>query len=246
MKHKILEHLLENKKLGKKSLAVLVDPDKSNRLDDLINVCEKSPPDIFLLGSSFRGDELIFQCVEKLRSISQVPIVLFPGNMNQVVPNADALLLLSVISSRNPELLIGKQVEAALRIRDSKLEVIPTGYLLIESGRLTTVQYMSQSLPIPRAKPELAAATALAGIQQGLDAIYLEAGSGADETVPELMISAVSKNTGCLLFTGGGIVSSEQLDIVYRAGSDIAVVGNILESFPEMLHELIKVRDRYI
>ena len=244
MKHNLLDFLLKRKHEGLKSLAVLVDPDKTSRLDELLRESVASPPDIFLLGSSFKGDESIVQCIAKIRSVSKVPCVLFPGNMNQVVAEADALLLLSVISSRNPDLLIGKHVEAALRIRQSELEVVPTGYLLIESGRLTSVQYMSQSLPIPRNKPELAAATAMAGEQLGMKAIYLEAGSGAEQTVPAAMITAVQASIEGLVFTGGGITKTEELLACYRAGSDIAVVGNILEAEPGLLKSFAAVRDQ--
>lgn len=226
-------------------MAVLVDPDKTGRLTPLLDECRKFPPDLILVGGSFRGDELTSRCIQLLREKVSVPIVLFPGNANQVTKEADAILLLSVISSRNPDLLIGRHVEAALRVKESGLEIIPTGYILVESGKLTTVQYVSQSLPVPRTKPELAAATAIAGEQLGLKAIYLEAGSGADEVVPASMIAAVHKHTGILLFTGGGITSTENLSNCYAAGADIAVVGNALETNPGLLPLLIQKRDQH-
>jgi phosphoglycerol geranylgeranyltransferase len=170
---------------------------------------------------------------------------LFPGNTNQVVSAADAILLLSVISSRNADLLIGRHVEAALRVKQSGLEIIPTGYILVESGRLTSVHYMSQSMPVPNTKPELAAATALAGEQLGLKAIYLEAGSGAEQIVPAAIIAAVKKSINCLLFTGGGITKPEDLDICYSAGTDIAVIGNKFESNPELFSQFADVRNKY-
>jgi geranylgeranylglyceryl phosphate synthase family protein len=165
--------------------------------------------------------------------------------MNQVVREADALLLLSVISSRNPDLLIGRHVEAAYKIRESGLHVIPTGYILIESGRLTSVQYMSQSLPVPRTKPELAAATAMAGEQLGMKLIYLEAGSGAEQTVPENIIKAVKRAVETPLITGGGIVNAELLHLCYLAGADVAVIGNALEHDPAMLEKFTSTRDRF-
>lgn len=245
MKHKLLQLLDDRRKRGHKSLAILIDPDKTAQVNELLRMCGNYPPDLFLVGSSFRGDEGMRNCIDKLRKHSDVPVALFPGNMNQVVSDADALLLLSVISSRNAELLIGKHVEASIHVKQSGLEVIPTGYILVESGSLTTVQYISQSLPVPRTKPELAAATALAGEQLGMKIIYLEAGSGADNTVPGNMISAVKNIIEIPLFTGGGIKSPDQLHECYTAGSDVAVVGNALENNPSLLSDLVRTRDTF-
>lgn len=245
MKDKLVDYFSDRKRNRKKSLAVLVDPDKMDKLSPLLEACRKHVPDLFLVGGSFRGDDMTSGCIRLLKENTEVPVVLFPGNVNQVVKGADAVLLLSVISSRNPDLLIGRHVEAALRVKESGLEIIPTGYILVESGKLTTVQYLSQSLPVPRSKPELAAATALAGEQLGLRAIYLEAGSGADEVVPVQMIAAVRKSIDILLFTGGGITSAENLSNCYAAGTDIAVVGNALETNPELLSYLIRTRDQH-
>lgn len=245
MKHNLLSFLTDRKQRGLKSLAVLVDPDKTAQLDILLDEAKAHPPDLFLVGSSFKGDEAMSRCIEKIRSAGEAFIGLFPGNMNQVVPEADALLLLSVISSRNPDLLIGRHVEAAYKIRSSGLSVVPTGYILIESGRLTSVQYMSQSLPVPRTKPELAAATAMAGEQLGMKLIYLEAGSGAEQTVPEAIIRAVKGAVDTPLITGGGIITPELLDLCYLAGADVAVVGNALEQHPALLSTFTSTRDRF-
>lgn len=244
-KDNFLQFLNDRKNRGLKTLAVLVDPDKTVQLEELIQVCKSATPDIFLVGGSFKGDEMVSNCIHQLRATMKIPIALFPGNMNQVVSDADALLLLSVISSRNPELLIGRHVEAALRIMQSGLEIVPTGYILVESGRLTSVQYMSQSLPVPRTKPELAAATAMAGEQLGMKVIYLEAGSGADQTVPSEMIEAVKRSIDAVLFTGGGISTQDQLSKCYEAGADVAVIGNALEQNPKLLHEFISIRNTY-
>lgn len=245
MKNNFLSYLLDRRTRGLKSLAVLVDPDKTKQIHELLEVCRTHPPDVFLVGGSFKGDELTSCCIRELKNAQPLPVALFPGNMNQVVSEADALLLLSVISSRNPDLLIGRHVEAALRVRQSGLEVIPTGYILVESGRLTTVQYMSQSLPVPRSKPELAAATAMAGEQLGMKIIYLEAGSGADEPVPAAMIAQVKKSTEALLFTGGGITSETQLAAAYASGTDVTVVGNVLETNPSLLKIFTQVREQH-
>ncbi len=243
MKTNLLAHFLERKKQKLKSLAVLIDPDKTEQLQALLNQCKLNPPDLFLVGSSFKGEESISACIGLLRSNLNVPIVLFPGNVGQVVKEADAILLLSVISSRNPDLLIGRHVEAALRVKQSGLEIIPTGYILVESGRLTSVHYMSQSMPVPNTKPELAAATALAGEQLGLRAIYLEAGSGAEQIVPAELIAAVNESTSTLLFTGGGITLAAQAAQCFAAGSDIVVIGNALESNPELFSQFAGSRD---
>ena len=245
MKHNQLTYFLQRKSQNLKSLAVLVDPDKTDNLHRLVDACGLNPPDLFLVGSSFKGEDSIVSCIQTLKQKTQVPIVLFPGNMNQVVKEADAVLLLTVISSRNPDLLIGRHVEAAFRIRQSGLEIIPTGYILVESGKLTSVHYMSQSMPVPNTKPELAAATALAGEQLGLRAVYLEAGSGAEQIVPAQLISAVASACTCLLFTGGGIVAPEQARQCYAAGSDILVIGNVLESKPELISQFADIRDQF-
>lgn len=244
MKNNLFHHFTERRNAGLKSLAVLVDPDKMSSVELLAEQCKINPPDLFLVGSSFRGDESVSACIATLRKSCAAPVVLFPGNMSQVVNNADALLLLSVISSRNADLLIGRHVEAALKVKQSGLEVIPTGYILVESGRLTSVHYMSQSMPIPNTKPELAAATAMAGEQLGLKAIYLEAGSGAEQVVPPEMIAAVKKSVSTLLFVGGGITKPEQLAACFEAGADIAVIGNKLESDPELFSQFAATRDQ--
>ena len=241
--HRIYDYLNSRRERGKKSLAVLIDPDKTKKLDQLLRDAERFPPDLFLVGSSIHGDENMNQCIGRIRKHTDVPVVLFPGNATQVTSSADALLLLSVISSRNPDLLIGRQVEASIKVKQAGLEVIPTGYILVESGALTTVQYISQSLPVPRHKPEIAVATALAGEQLGMKAIYLEAGSGAQYTVPEITVSAVRKSISSLLFTGGGITSAEMLHRVFHAGTDVAVVGNALEANPELLQDLVTIKE---
>jgi phosphoglycerol geranylgeranyltransferase len=243
-KNNVISLLSSRKQNGKKCLAILVDPDKMSQLAQLLDVCKQHTPDLFLVGGSFRGDEQMSDCIKRLRQSANIPVVLFPGNHNQVVRDADAVMLLSVISSRNADLLIGRQVEAALKIRQSELEVIPTGYILVESGKLTTVQYMSQSLPVPRNKPELAAATAMAGEQLGLKAIYLEAGSGADQSVPSEMIKAVAGTVAALLFAVGGFTTAGQLESCFGSGADIAVIGNALEQRPALLQEFITIRDK--
>lgn len=229
---------------GRKQLAVLVDPDKSEPafISEICTIAEKYPPDYF-----FTGGSLVFSslesCVISLRNLTQVPIVLFPGNVLQICPGADAILFLSLISGRNPEFLIGHHVLAAPVLKKTKLEVIPTAYILIENGHSTSVQYMSNTSPIPFNKPEIAVATAMAGEMLGLKLIYLEAGSGAAQAVGLNTISEVKKNTTVPLIVGGGIKNGNDLNAVYKAGADLVVVGTAVEENPEILKELIAVRD---
>ncbi|MCB0637612.1 MAG: geranylgeranylglyceryl/heptaprenylglyceryl phosphate synthase, partial [Lewinella sp.] len=178
---------------GRKQLAVLVDPDKTNRaaLIRLTELANQGGVDYFFWGGSLINETQAEYYLSLLRSHTSLPIVLFPGNIYQLSPQADALLFLSLISGRNPDLLIGQQVLAAPRIKRLKLEVISTGYLYIDGGRPTSVGYMSNTQPIPADKPEIARATALAGAYLGHRVIYLDAGSGAHQPVPAAMIQAV-------------------------------------------------------
>jgi len=234
MKH-AYHQLLERREKGKKSLAVLIDPDKTERLAELLDVAKQAPPDLFLVGGSLLSEGSLEQCIQQIRAVSQVPVALFPGSIMQITSFADALLLLSVISGRNPELLIGRHVTAAPLIQRSGLEVIPTGYMLIESGGSTTVSYISQTMPIPREKPSIAACTALAGEQLALKLIYLEAGSGAKLPVTTEMIAAVRRSISIPLMRGGGLRTNEDILERCRAGADVIVVGNILEENPGLL-----------
>ena len=170
--------------------------------------------------------------VRYAKAHSSKPVVLFPGSVDQVHGEADALLLLSVISGRNPELLIGQHVVAAPRIKALGLETISTGYMLVDSGRTTTALYMSQTLPIPAHKPEIAAATALAGEMLGIQAMYLDGGSGAREPVPEAMIRAVRKAVNVPVIVGGGIRSEAAAQAAWDAGADVVVVGTAFEEDP--------------
>ena len=175
-----------------------------------------------------------------IKSSTSIPVVLFPGNVFQLCPKADAILLLSLISGRNPEFLIGNHVVASYAIRDSGMEVIPTGYILIDSGLPTSVQYMSNTIPIPRNKTDIAIATALAGEQLGLKAIYLEAGSGAKEPVPTNLISQVRSSIQLPIIVGGGLHTPQQILEVRNAGANMVVVGNAVEENPDLLCELVK------
>ncbi len=233
----IYDLLLQRNAQGKKSLAVLIDPDKTEKLSELISQAKKSPPDFFFIGGSLLSEGKLESCIQHIRAACSVPIILFPGNEMQVTATADALLLLSVISGRNPELLIGRHVAAAGIIQSSGLEIISTGYILVESGAPTAVSYISNTQPIPRDKKSIAAMTAMAGEQLGMKLIYLEAGSGAMLPVPIEMIEAVRKNITVPIITGGGLKTSAEIKERCEAGADIIVIGNILEENPELLKE---------
>lgn len=243
---KALYNLLVHKKLqGKKSLAVLIDPDKTEKLSALLNFAKTFPPDFFFIGGSLLSDGNLESCIGKIRTACNVPVLLFPGNEMQISASADALLLLSVISGRNPELLIGRHVAAAGMIRASKLEIIPTGYILIESGAPTAVSYMSNTQPIPRTKDSIAALTALAGEQLGMKMIYLEAGSGANLPVPVAMISAVKNYISVPLITGGGLKTADEIAERFTAGADVIVAGNILEENPGLLQQFVETANSF-
>jgi len=221
----------------------LLDPDNYNQ-KSIQNWCKYTQKQInfFFVGGSLTN-ESIFKLVKSLKELTQIPIILFPGNLLQIDENADALLLLSLVSGRNPELLIGNHVIAAPFIKKSGLESISTAYLLIESGITSSVEYMSNTKPIPRTKTNIAVATAIAAQLLGFKQIYLEAGSGAINHVPYEMIVAVRKETNLPIIVGGGIKSPSDLKRIYQAGADIAVVGNSLEKNPELIDELIKVKE---
>jgi phosphoglycerol geranylgeranyltransferase len=238
MRHELLNLLHARKAAGKKSLAVLIDPDKTRALPELLAQATEAEVDLFLVGGSLLHTSAVDECIATIKAASHVPVVLFPGNALQLSTRADALLLLSVISGRNAELLIGKHVAAAPQIKSSGLEILSTGYMLVETGRPTTVHYMSQTIPLPAHKPDIAACTALAGEQLGLSLLYLEAGSGADAPVPAEMIKAVRTVTTIPLLAGGGIKTPEQAATACAAGADVIVVGNILEDSPFLLQSI--------
>jgi putative glycerol-1-phosphate prenyltransferase len=231
---KILESIREKAGRGKKQFAVLVDPDKAteDRLAALCRTAEGGGVDYFFVGGSLLVNDSLARCVASIKANCQIPVVLFPGSALQIARQADALLFLSLISGRNPELLIGKHVAAAPMIREYGLEAIPTGYLLIDGGNLTSVQYISNTRPIPADKPDIAAYTALAGELLGMQCIFMDAGSGAKNPVSETVIGAVRRLVHVPVIVGGGIRTPEQAAAAARAGADLVVVGNAIEKEP--------------
>ncbi len=223
---------------GKKIFAVLIDPDKfpHQNLLKIITAMETACPDLILVGGSLVNNR-IEMVVQVLKEHLTIPIVLFPGNLLQLTPNADGILFISLISGRNPDLLIGNHVISAPYIKKSGMEVIPTGYILIQGGATTSVEYMSQTQPIPADKPDIAVATAMAGEMLGQKLIYLEGGSGALNPVPEDMIEAVKNNISIPLIVGGGINTVEKVKATCKAGADIIVVGNAFEKDISLLKD---------
>lgn len=211
---------------------ILLDPDKlsEEKLATFIKHCEKSGVDGFLIGGSLMVNNNMDSFIENIKTASNLPTIIFPGSVNQVSSAADAILFLSVISGRNAEHLIGKHVLAAPIIKKSGIEPISTGYILVESGSTTTAVYMSGSLPVPRNKPEIAASTALAGEYLGMKMIYLEAGSGADNPVPNEMIKSVAKQVTIPIIAGGGIRDPFTAREKVENGASVIVTGNFFEN----------------
>lgn len=237
----ILNSLQQRHRQNKKSIAVLVDPDKAEdatRLQHLINLASENCVDYFFVGGSLVTSTNLSEVIRRIKENVRIPCVLFPGNAIQVDASADGLLFLSLISGRNPELLIGQHVVAAPILKNTRLEVIPTGYMLINSGRMTSVAYISNTMPIPDDKYSLAASTALAGQMLGLQTIYIDAGSGAEKEISPRMIAAVRKAVTVPLIVGGGINSARKAIAALEAGADMIVVGNALEKHPDLLTEV--------
>ncbi len=222
---------------GRPRLAVLIDPDKSQgfSFDVLLGHLARGHGDIILLGGSTTKADNIAQVVRRLRQHCQQPIYLFPGNHLQICEEADGILLLSLLSGRNPEYLIQRQVENALMIKRSGLEVVSTAYLLIDGGKSTAVHYITQTIPIPRDQSEIALATATAAELMGFGVVYLEAGSGAHLRVPSEMITMINKHTSLPVIVGGGMKTIDHIADAIIAGAKVIVIGNVLESKPELL-----------
>ena len=237
----VLNILSERSKQGRKSFAVLIDPDKvadEHSLLETIHLSAKHRVDFFFVGGSLITEDSLDWVVRLLRKESNLPVILFPGSNLHIHQQAHAILFLSLISGRNPELLIGQHVVAAPILKKSRLEVIATGYMLIGSGIQTTAAYISNTLPIPNDKPSVAACTAMAGELLGLRLLYLDAGSGAPEPVSPRVIGAVRRSVDIPLIVGGGIRSGVAAKQALQAGADVVVVGNGIEKNPNLLIEV--------
>jgi phosphoglycerol geranylgeranyltransferase len=243
----VYEAITNKMQQGRKQFAVLVDPDKLSlsEVEQLARQASQAGVDYLFVGGSLLINNQLDQCIKVLKEKSEIPVVLFPGNTLQMSWKADAILFLSLISGRNPEMLIGRHVIAAPYLKLSPLEVISTGYMLIESGKPTAVSYMSNSSPIPSDKDDIAMCTAMAGEMLGLKLIYLDAGSGALNTVPEHMVENVKKSISIPLIIGGGIRTPGHAAALCRAGADLIVIGNVLEkngdamqAFSDAIHKV--------
>ncbi|MGH2643226.1 MAG: geranylgeranylglyceryl/heptaprenylglyceryl phosphate synthase [Chitinophagaceae bacterium] len=240
MSVKVYSILTSRKLAGKKSFAVLIDPDKISpqRLDSLIQLSIDAQVDLFFMGGSLVLTNNLNDSILQIKESCQIPVVLFPGNPSQLSPPADALLYLSLISGRNAELLIGQHVISAPAVKQSGLEVISTGYMVIDGGAPTTVSYISNATPIPADKEDIALCTAMAGEMLGKRVIYMDAGSGARFPVSETMIKMVAKNISIPLIVGGGIREPETAYCSGKAGADVIVVGNAIEKEANLIKEI--------
>lgn len=230
-------HLLDDaRNMGRKLLAVLIDPDfgqDGERLDRTVQNACMAQADLIFVGGSLLTSAAFDQCVRRVKDLSDRPVILFPGSPAQLSAHADAVLFLSLISGRNPELLIGHHVTAAPTVKALGIEAIPTGYMLVDGGKPTTVSYVSQTVPIPHDKPGIAAATALAGSYLGLRTVYMDTGSGALHTVSPSMIAAVRSQVELPIIVGGGISDVGTARSLCDAGADVLVVGTAFEHDPE-------------
>ncbi|MEM8895959.1 MAG: geranylgeranylglyceryl/heptaprenylglyceryl phosphate synthase [Bacteroidota bacterium] len=234
----ILNQLQESRNNRLKRFAVLIDPDKIDNSSEclkIVNLCVENRVDYFMVGGSLMTTNNFSEIISVIKRHSTIPVIIFPGNNMQIDSAANAILFLSLISGRNPEFLIGQHVVAAPVIKRTQLEVIPTGYVLIEAGNQTTAGYMSNTTPIPSDKYSIAACTALAGEMLGLKMIYLDAGSGADHAISQKMISTVRKSIDLPLIVGGGINNLTKAQKALEAGADMIVVGNGIEENPDLL-----------
>ena len=238
MIHQFIDHSIKN---DKKLFALLIDPDyhNENTLSKLTKNATNCGVDLIFIGGSLLNND-IDKSIEIIKNNTKIPVLLFPGNLLQISDKADGILLLSLISGRNPDLLIGNHVIASAHIKRSKLEVLPTGYILVDGGKPTSVEYMSNTKPIPADKIDIAVATAIAGEMLGLKYIYLEAGSGAKKSININLIKGVKKNTDIPLIVGGGIKTTNDVKNAICAGADIIVVGSAVEKNNKILSDLTK------
>lgn len=240
MKSMIYQSLIEKKKQGKKSFAVLIDPDKVNKtvLEELVELSVTAKVDYLLVGGSLVISNHLDACVQQIKQSCDIPVILFPGSPSQISKYADALLYLSLISGRNPELLIGQHVVSAPFVKQSGLEIMSTGYIVVDGGAPTTVSYISNATPVPADKNEIAMCTAMAGEMLGMKLTYMDAGSGAKRPISESMIEAVAKSIETPLIIGGGILDPEKAYRNCKAGADVIVVGNAIEKDASLIKEM--------
>lgn len=236
--------IYSNTKAGKKMLAVLIDPDKQNfsELLKTLHLCNEQEVDFIFVGGSLLTNGDIEKTARFIKENTSIPLIIFPGSTNQITHYADGILMLSLISGRNAEFLIGNHVVAAPYIKKANLEALSTGYILVDGGAATTVSYISNTLPIPHNKPEIAAVTALAGEYLGMKMIYLDAGSGAKQHISQEMIQQVKATISIPLIVGGGITSATTAQQIYASGADMIVIGNGTEQNRNLISEISKAK----
>lgn len=240
-KLRVISHIENSRNEQKMLVAQLLDPDFIDGFDhltDIVSRAEKAGVDLFFFGGSLVTARPKFDMVKAIKEISKIPVLLFPSSPAHIDASADAILFLSLISGRNPEYLIGTHVAAAPLLKNTNLEIIPTGYILVNCGAPTTAEYISGTAPVPHQKPEIAAATALAGQMLGMKLIYLDGGSGAEKTISTAMIAKVREWVDLPIIVGGGIRSVGDAVAIRDAGADILVIGNGAQTRPEFITEL--------
>lgn len=241
---KVLEHIIYLKKNRKKAIAILIDPDNLSKafLAKQVEISKKHAVDFFFVGGSMITEDCLEETLEYIKSKCDIPTVIFPGSINQVSDKADAILFLSLISGRNSDLLIGNHVLSAPIIQKAGIEVIPTGYMLIDGGKPTAASYVSNTFPIPNDQPKISAVTALAGEMLGLRLNFMDAGSGAIKRISKEMIHATSEGTANPLIVGGGIKTPEGAKEAWDAGATVVVIGNAIETEPNLIEEVSKIK----
>jgi len=242
MTDNIYQKILNARRQGRKLFAVLIDPDKMS-VEEVVGLVKQAllaRVDLFLVGGSLVVKDNLAILIRRIKAVCEVPVLLFPGSILQITEEADALLFLSLISGRNPDLLIGQQVVAAPILKQMELEVISTGYMIVDGGKPTTASYITHSVPIPHDKPAIAACTAMAGELLGMKIIYLDTGSGAEKAVSEAMLQQVRKHVDAPIIVGGGIRTPEMAVRICKAGADVIVVGTAIEKDEQVMFDLVE------
>jgi putative glycerol-1-phosphate prenyltransferase len=242
MQNSILQQMNDRKAQGLKSFTLLIDPDHFDtaRCEALLKVKAFERADFIFVGGSLIQGLNIGETIQTIKQYTDKPVIIFPGSNMHIDAGADAILFLSLISGRNPEFLIGQHVVSAPILRKSKIEILPTGYMLIEGGKATTASYMSNTTPLPHDKPEVAACTAMAGEMLGLKLMYADTGSGAEKSVSNKMVNMLSQSVSCPIIIGGGIRTASRAVEILESGGDTIVIGNAIESNPDFLTEVFE------
>jgi len=243
----LIQHITALKKASKKALAVLIDPDHDDlAVQNIAQICQTNQVDFIFVGGSIITHGELSNTIKIIKDNFSGLVYIFPGNELMIDQQADGILLLSLISGRNPEYLIGKHVTAAPTLAKSDLDIVATAYLLINGGKETSVSYISNTKPIPADKPDIAVATALAGKMLGMHCIYMDAGSGAQNAISNTMVSKVSKNINLPIIIGGGIRNAEKALELYKNGADVLVIGNGVENDQSLIKEIATIKNNIL